>query len=162
MRGILWLISLSGGSPGGTLLNISTNFVNQRSRRSWTFMDSFSLLRGSVRVVSMAWTLFSSPPSRGGFPLPRLRPALSCEGAVMPGWPQFEVRTDRPSVAVGACTCNARFLASIKSSCPDVNIRTTSPCMLTTSLSKSSTRPCLRMKGVPIIISYQSMLTTSM
>ena len=154
-----WLISLNGGSSEGTPPNISANFAIIRLRTACNlFSDSRELLGDSGAF--MTWTRIPSPPSRGELSLPWLRRAFVCEGAVLLDNLQCEVHVCCPS-EWGTRTCSARFFASMRSSCPEVIIVSCMPRILRVSWSKLSTSLCFCMNGVPIIISYQSILTTS-
>jgi len=123
------------------------------------FSDSHELL-GDLGDSFMTWTHIPSPPSRGELVLPWLQCALVCKGAALTDNPQYEVRVCCPSVW-DMWTCSAHFFASMRSSCPEVIIGSCVFRILSVSLLKSSASLCLCMNGVPIIISYQSILTTS-
>jgi len=153
------LISLNGRSSNGTPFRISAYFTNHCSRSHWKLavcLDWPSSVAQSD--VSIAWICLSSPPFEGGSTCPRLPFFLVSGRVAAPGPSQCDVLTVGPR---GRRGCEACLFSSMRSSCPEDIGRMFWPWTLITFWPKSSINPCLCMKGVPIIISYRSMLTTS-
>jgi len=153
------LISLNSRSSNGTLFRISAYFVNHRSRSHWKLAVCSDWLSPVAQSdVSIAWICLSSPPFEGGSTCPGLPFFLVSGGVAALGPSQCDALAVGPQGRRGH---EARLFSSMRSSCPEDIGRMFWPWTLITFWPKSSINPCLRMKGVPIIISYWLMLMTS-